>query len=158
LMVEAGVLQQVLPEATNLDRLAGLVALSASVDDARDRVLRLAALLPDAPAALEEIGTRLRLANAERDRIAAALGEPALSPALDPHARRVRLYRAGVQPFRDRALLDWATQADPADTAWRTLAGLPESWPPPRFPLSGKDALAAGMKAGPAMGAALKAA
>jgi poly(A) polymerase len=162
LMVEGAILAQVLPEAAALDRLAGLVAIGDLVAEARDPVLRLAALLPDEPAALDAIGSRLRLSVAERERVTAALAEPPLCPALDERSCHLRLYRAGARVWRDRVLLDWAAAKagavkEPDMPIWQALTELPLRWPPPRFPLSGKDALAAGLKAGPAVGEALRA-
>ncbi len=42
-------------------------------------------------------------------------------------------------------------------SAWRDLYDLPDRWQPPRFPLSGTDALGAGAMRGPAVGTLLKA-
>jgi poly(A) polymerase len=68
LMAETGVLAEILPEASGLGRLEGLVAVAGP-----DPVLRLAALLPGG-AAGADVARRLRLSNAERDRLVAALG------------------------------------------------------------------------------------
>jgi multidrug efflux pump subunit AcrB len=53
---------------------------------------------------------------------------------------------------------DAAEPSDAAPEPWLTLLREAQSWSPPKFPLSGADAAAAGIAAGPAMGAALRAA
>ena len=48
-------------------------------------------------------------------------------------------------------------ETPPPSQAWRDLHHLPDRWKPPRFPLSGTDALGAGAMRGPAVGTLLKA-
>jgi len=149
LMVDAGVLAEILPQAGGLQRFEGLVEIGAG-----DALLRLAALLPDADTAAA-VAQRLRLSNAERDRLIAALAQdgPALHPDQTPQATRRAAYRLG-SAFADRVLLRWA--AAPAEPGWGRMLGLAESWTPPRFPINGEDAVAAGLPRGPRMGAALR--
>ncbi len=47
---------------------------------------------------------------------------------------------------------------DADDTAWRTLADLPRRWTAPEFPLKSADFTQRGVPAGPALGAAMRAA
>ena len=149
LMAESGVLAEILPEATGLSRLEGIVEIAGP-----DAVLRLAALLPDA-AAGAAAARRLRLSNAERDRLIAALGAdgPALRPDLPPAAVRRAIYALGPA-FSDRARLLWAET--PLAAGWRSLIAQAQAWTPPRFPITGGDAAAAGLPRGPRMGAALR--
>ena len=74
LMDAAGVLARILPEAAARGRFERVVAIDLSQALAADPVLRLAALLPDDAAAGLAAARRLRLSNAERDRLEAALG------------------------------------------------------------------------------------
>jgi poly(A) polymerase len=149
LMAGAGVLGEILPEATGLGRLEGLVQVAGP-----DPVLRLAALLPDA-AAGAEAARRLRLSNAERDRLIAALddGGPVLKPDLSATAVRQAVYALGPA-FSDRARLLWADI--PSAAGWDSIIARAEAWTPPRFPITGEDAAAAGLPRGPDMGAALR--
>jgi poly(A) polymerase len=149
LMADAGVLAEILPEAADMNRFDGLVEVAGP-----DAILRLAALLPGA-AAGAEAARRLRLSNAERDRLVAALGDegPDLRPDLAPPALRQAVYRLGPA-FADRARLLWAE--DPGVTAWTGLIARAQGWTPPAFPISGEDAAAAGLPRGPRMGAALR--
>src|SRR5262249_40900058 len=70
LMAAAGVLAVVLPEAQGLGRFDGLVGIETEMLFTEDAELRLAALLPDDPGVARAAAERLRLANAQRDRLA----------------------------------------------------------------------------------------
>ena len=74
-----------------------------------DAELRLAALLPDDPAVAARAALRLRLSNAQRDRLVAALTpDPPLVSWMSPKQARQMVYRTGLQPFLDRVRLSWA--------------------------------------------------
>ncbi|MBC8452091.1 MAG: hypothetical protein H8D70_02600 [Rhodospirillaceae bacterium] len=101
------------------------------------------------------LAERLRLSNAEHKRLFAALGaEPSLD--LDTlEADRARIfYRLGSRIAEDRILLAWA--ANPTATAWREWLEAARIFDVPAFPLSGRDVMAAGVAAGPAVGEALQ--
>lgn len=154
LMAATGVLAVVLPGRLDLARFEGLVRLERDALAENEPLLRLAALLPDDPVAAVATAERLRLSNAERDRLEAALSPPAPSARMSPPELRACLYRLGAQAFRDRAKLAWARDGD---AAWRAVVGLSEAWSPPKFPLGGAEVMAAGVPRGPAVGAALRA-
>ncbi len=159
LMAATGVLAQVLPEAGGLERFDALVEIEAGQLFETEALLRLAALLTQDPGVAPALARRLRLSNAERDRLAAALeAGPALTGAMSPRDVRRAVYRIGAAVFRDRAKLAWASAApgDGALSDWRGLVALAESWPVPLFPLTGADAKAAGAAEGPAVGQALR--
>jgi len=139
LIIEDGVLAAYLPPPFHPDRLAALVAIEPKPDPIR----RLAALLDDGVAAAE----RLRLSNADRDRLVALTGPNPIDPTADAHAQRVALYRLGASLYRDFALFAGAPQ----------LSGLAEAWENPALPVGGGDAKALGLAAGPAVGALLRA-
>jgi hypothetical protein len=42
------------------------------------------------------------------------------------------------------------------DDAWRSLYTLPDRWPVPRFPLTGRDVVGPGVPPGPSVGAMLR--
>jgi poly(A) polymerase len=169
LMRDQGVLRQILPEATNPARLRALVTLEG-VTPARlvvgaDALRRLAALLEDSAEAAAAVAARLRLSNAERDRLVGMIeAAPAVSPDLDPQARRRLLYRLGADRVRDAALLAWAgavaagERADrPGATrqeveAWIGLLETAATWVRPVFPLKGQDVLKLGLEPGPEVG------
>jgi poly(A) polymerase len=158
LMGCTGVLGEVLPAPIDLDRFNGMVAIEEDQLFENDPVLRLAALLPDDQIGATQFAERLRLANAQRDRIAAALGPtPAFKSWMSPREIRRSLYRLGAQAFRDRAKLAWARAERTATTPqWRGMIALGEGWTPPTFPLTGQDVIAAGAPEGPMVGRVLR--
>ena len=104
----------------------------------------------------ERVSGRLKLSNAERERMAAAIGLASglPSPPADREARRL-LYHAGPEAYRDGVALAaaWAgARRDDWIEAWQ----LPERWQAPAFPLAGNDVLAAGSARGPGVGEALR--
>jgi poly(A) polymerase len=155
-MDRAGVLRTVLPEALPLDRFLSLVAIELEHLDHGDAELRLAALMPDNPPGARVTAERLRLSNAQRDRLAEAVHEdPEVQPDMTPEAARRRLYVLGQQTFADRLQLSWAeTGGDPR--ALLALLRLARDWVRPKFPLTGHDAAVAGLAPGPEVGAVLR--
>ncbi|HXA39084.1 MAG TPA: CCA tRNA nucleotidyltransferase [Phenylobacterium sp.] len=158
LMARTGVLGEVLPAPIDLARFEGLVAIEDDQLFENDPLLRLAALLPDDQLGAVRFAEALRLSNAERDRLAAALAPaPALKSWMSPREIRRTLYRLGAQPFRDRAKLAWARAPRTAATPqWRGMIALGEGWSPPPFPLTGEDVIAAGAPKGPMVGQVLR--
>jgi poly(A) polymerase len=154
-MVEAGALEIVLPEARPLDRLNVLVGIERNLGEA-DAELRLAALLPADASSAGATAQRLRLSNAQRERLEAAVPpDPAIGPAMSPAEARARLYVLGARTFEDRLQLAWAERGGEAE-AWQGLLALARSWARPKFPLTGHDAAAAGLNPGPEVGEALR--
>src|SRR3954467_11919010 len=101
---------------------------------------------------------RLRLSNALRERLVEAMARtPRVASWMSPREARRAVFRLGVRAFTDRVKLGWAG-SNRAETAsqWRKLLVLAESWTPPVFPLSGTDAIAAGVPRGPKVGIALR--
>jgi poly(A) polymerase len=130
-MFDAGIWAPVLPEL-RADRLAALAATiatetAAGVAPAWQR--RLAVLLPaDAAAA---VTARLRLSNADRERIAAAV-VPDVMP------RDAMLWRDGAEAVADRLFI--------AGDAVGAMAAL--GWVRPKLPASGRDIIARGVAPG----------
>ena len=158
LMDRVGVLGEILPTPIDLERFEGLVAIEEDQLFETDPLLRLGALLRDDQIGALQCAERLRLSNAERDRLAAALDPtPAFKSWMSPREIRRTLYRLGAQPFRDRAKLAWARAERSATTPqWRGMIALGESWTPPPFPLKGQDVIAAGAPKGPMVGQVLR--
>jgi len=158
LMARSGVLGEVLPAPLDLDRFNAMVALEEDQLFETEPVLRLAALLADDQVGAAQLAERLRLSNAERDRIVAALAPaPVFKSWMSPREIRRSLYRLGAQAFRDRAKLAWARAARTATTPqWRGMIALGEGWSPPPFPLTGEDVISAGVPKGPMVGQVLR--
>lgn len=159
LMLKTGVLELVLPEPINVDRFKGLVEIETDqLFETPEAVLRLASLLPDNQAAAARFCENLRLSNAERDRITAALAtSPRLKSWMSPREIRRAVYREGKAAFRDRAKLAWASSnRSAAAPQWRGMIALAESWPVPQFPVTGDEVLAAGVPRGPMVGRVMR--
>ena len=158
LMAQSGVLGVALPEAGGLSRFDALVKIETEQLFTCDALLRLAALLPADPVVGAASATRLRLSNAQRDRLAAALGaEPRLTSWMSPRETRRAVWRLGADVFCDRAMLAWAASDRPAATPqWRALLPMAQTWPRPTFALTGDDVAAAGVPRGPLIGAVMR--
>ncbi len=158
LMAASGVLGAVLPEAVGLSRFEALVAIETEQLFSRDPLLRLGALLPDDPVVGAACAARLRLSNAQRERLSAMLGtEPALASWISPKEARRLVYRLGAAVFCDRVMLAWAgAERTGAGVQWRALLPIAQTWPRPVFPLSGDEVIAAGVPKGPLVGAVLR--
>ena len=148
MMQADGVLKVLLPEAGGLARLRRLVALEPEADPLR----RLAALIVRDAGAVAE---RLKLSGAQRDRLVAMFVKPAIALNADRTAQRRALFRWGPALYADRVLLAAAAENQPR--AARRLLRLAKAWKRPRFPLRGRDLLAAGVAPGPQVGTLLAA-
>ncbi len=149
-MEKAGILSEILPSRLFLARLERLVAIDTANGFAPDATLRLAALMPGDASAARDLAERLKLSNADRDRLIAATSEIKIGTSQrDAH---VLLYRLGVQQFKDIVFLRWAADEKANAAQWRALFDLAKTWRKPQFPLDGRDAMAAGVKEGPTVG------
>jgi len=158
LMAQTGVLGVALPEADGLARFDALVDIETAQLFSCDPLLRLAALMPNDASVGRAAATRLRLSNAQRDRLEAALGaDPPLTSWMSPRETRRAVWRLGADVFADRALLAWAGSDRPAAaTQWRALLPMARTWPRPTFPLTGEEIIAAGVPEGPLVGAVMR--
>lgn len=158
LMAETGVLSEILPAAPDLARFAALAELEADQLFECEPVLRLAALLPNDQIAAATLAERLRLSNADRERLVAVVSPtPALKSWMSPREIRREIYRVGNAVFRDRAKLAWAAAPGTAAVMqWRGLIALADGWSPPVLPISGADVVKAGVPKGPMVGEVLR--
>ena len=147
-MAETGVLAQVLPQSQPL------ALFEAMCDLTDDPVMRLSALLPADAGAVTEIAGGLRLSNAVRDRLAAAVADgPAVSPMMSDAEARAAIYRLGPRAFEDRLMR--AEAAGRGDGG--RLRALAADWTPHKMPVGGRDLARLGLKPGPETGRVLKA-
>ncbi|HYE48841.1 MAG TPA: CCA tRNA nucleotidyltransferase [Azospirillaceae bacterium] len=151
LMVERGVVAHLLPQAVQVDRLAAVDRLEWMVGEG-DPMLHLAALLPRGELPALEAAERMRLSNAQRDRLL-ALADPKVDvhPDLSIASRRAALQKVGPEVYRDLMLLAAADRGTPAFELLEPLAEA-ASWQVIPFPLRGQDALDRGVPAGPEVG------
>ncbi len=146
-MSDTGVLARIIRAPESLTRFEAMVALS------HDPVLRLSTLLPDDPAAVASTATALRLPNALRDRLTAAVADTT-SPSATGADIRAILYRSGRQATFDRLA---RTQADHLAADLSILTAVVRDWPIPRLPIGGREIARAGITPGPDTGRILKA-
>jgi poly(A) polymerase len=133
LMDRLGIWQAVVPEAAAVSRLAGLPA---------DPVLRLAGTLTGDALAL---ATRLKLSSEDRDRLVRLAATP-LAVGSDTDLRR-------LLADHDKADLIDRTWLDGDATVRQRLSGMVR----PVFRVEGRDVVALGVPAGPAVGGLLRA-
>ena len=158
-MAEAGILGTVLGGVPLLASFENMAKVEAAIGTAPDSARRLGALGVYVMEDAERLSQRLRLSNAEFERLMALEYWWRVRPAAGAHAARVLLYQLGPASFTDRVLVAWSrSDAGAADRDWHELATLPQRWIAPRFPLKAADFLSRGVPKGPAMGAALRAA
>lgn len=141
LMLGAGVLADVLPEARDVASYRALLAAEDAAGVARSAMRGLAALLPADPALAERVARRLKLSKADRTRLVAAADRAtgASLPTL--------LHRFGREGTLDRLLLTGA----PTERVREAMTA-----PLPDFVLKGRDAIALGVEPGPAVSRLLR--
>jgi len=158
-MSEAGLLGAVLGGVPLLASFENVAKIEAACDMAPDAVRRLGALGVLVTEDAERLAQRLRLANAEMDRLLALEMWWRVAPLAGEQAARALLYRLGAQAFSDQVLVAWArSPAGVVDAAWCELASLPQRWTAPVFPLKAADFIRRGIAQGAALGTALRAA
>ena len=158
-MAETGILGAVLGGVPLLASFENMVKVEAAVGIEADAVRRLGALGVYLKEDAERLGQRLRLTNAEAERLAALDSWCRVSPQGSEQAAHALLYQLGPRSFIDRTLVAWSrSEAGAKDGAWHELASLPRRWSAPVFPLKAADFMRRGIAAGPALGAALHAA
>jgi len=156
-MAEAGLLGAVLGGVPLLAGFENVVKAEAAMGVAPSAARRLGALGVLVKEDAERLAERLRLSNAEAERLNALDHWWRVSPSNGDKAAHALLYHVGVQSFIDRVLLAWSrSRAGASDHAWRELASLPGRWTAPSFPLKAADIMSRGIAAGPALGAALR--
>lgn len=144
LMAEDGVLAVLLPEVRRLDRLKALATLEPMPDPLR----RLGAMIDGGADAVAE---RLRLSNAQYDRLVALVVPPiAVDLSGDERAQRRALYHLGADLYRDLVLLRAAENGEGARIV--PLLAFADGWRRVAFPLKGRDVTALGVPAGPEVG------
>lgn len=144
IMAASGILKIILPY-TDEWRVLGRLP--------EDAVMRLCALAKKP----HELKERLRLSNEEAARVDALAGAPQLTPKFRDAERRALLYHLGEALWVDAVHLAWArSPAKLNDAKWQALLELPQRWTIPKFPLTGRDLIDAGLHPGPDMGEGLR--
>lgn len=154
-MYEHGLICEIIGFAPRPGLLRRLVEIERAQGLPPHPMLRLAALGVEVAEDADRFGARLKLSNAERDRLAraATADSHGISPPGDAAAVKATIYRHGAEAARDVLLIAWARAgASPGDPQWRAKVALADTWRAPKLPVSGKDVMALGVAPGPRVG------
>ena len=158
---DAGLLASLIAGQINAPRFGRLAAIEAAFELAPDPLLRLAALCVLVEEDAERLRERLRLSNAETERLAvAARGLAALHDGETPPnlgALRRLLFERRRQGALD-ALTLWHADSGVAPEDWRfaRARAFLVTTPEPTLPITGADVVARGVSHGQRVGATLK--
>ena len=167
-MRQAGVLTKVLPESEKwgIDAIHGLVAAERDLGWAADPMLRLEAIVPPDAARMTALAERLKLSNAEAERLRSWALAPKIEPAgAESELGEEALPRRAAADRRPVAACAWLRRAPGQPRSndalveaggYSRLLKFAEKWTAPKFPLKGADLQAIGMPDGPEMGKLLK--
>ncbi len=166
-MRQAGVLTKVLPESEKwgIDAIHDLVKAEHDLGWEPDPLLRLEAIVPPDAGRMLALGERLKLSNAETDRLSQwALTKPVDSTVSDSefilwlygNFRQASLdhLRHALAAAQRRAVEDDAALIEASGYA--RMLSFAEGWEKPQFPIDGSDLLELGAEKGPKLGALLK--
>ena len=154
-----GILETLLPEASNAEGLQLICALEESKSLSPDPYLRLMAMSTRDELAMARLCKRLKMSNKEKTRLMYWAGDQtSLQPGLPDKETKIAIYTAGQQVAMDRALIRSAGASDPIEAAaWWALYETARDWQRPEFPVTGKDLIAMGIPHGEKLGKALTA-
>ncbi|MFT4000247.1 MAG: CCA tRNA nucleotidyltransferase [Rhizobium sp.] len=162
-MRQIGILTEVLPETEKwgIDAIPGLVATENVLGWPPEPLLRLAAIVPPDAARLAKLAQRLRLSKAEGAYLLAWANTPVVKDDISEAAFDRLLYRHDPSGVSVRVKLALVTARTKAESDFEEMARVARlgkllervaKWKKPAFPISGADALAAGISAGPRVG------
>lgn len=156
LMMEQRVVTHFLPEATNVARLARLVALEEKYHSPGFTMRRLAAVLEVTLQGMTQIAEDLRLSREQSSQLLSFMEPPIeISLHMDEKSVRRAVFIVGNDTLRSLLLLHAAQGDDEGNLP--EIYGWATTFRPPRFPLQGADVLALGVPAGPDVGRVLDA-
>lgn len=159
LMEDSGILEIVTGGVARLADFEALKHLQPDLPEAAAAPVCLAALFGFGADDLERLAERLRLSNAERDRMVVAheAADHVLAAGNRKAAVKALLVDHGAQVAADALVLAGARLQARGEDIGLVLAlrDLLATWPIPVFPVSGRDLLALGFPGGPVLGEAL---
>ena len=147
-MIHTEVVAAILGGATDVKRLERIIAIEQQ-HDIVDPFRRLIAVMT--PPSISEIEERLKLSNAQRDRIGALYQDDRVALLRAGHFGRA-LYGTEKEWILDLAILD-STSEDEIEL-YGLLTFL-KTWEEPKFSLGGDSLMEIGLKPGPIFGALL---
>ena len=150
-MADTGVLEILLPEVNSPRRIMRLAAIEKRFDMQFDAFQRLQSLLEKDTLVASQTSKRLRLSNAESDRLTDWTKAKSVPPKNDLFAW---LYHTGQQTALDQIVSEMTNSPDIDNLL--NVYRIAQTWERPVFPISGADLIAAGMKPGPELGGKLR--
>ncbi|MBZ5758702.1 MULTISPECIES: CCA tRNA nucleotidyltransferase [Rhizobium] len=165
-MRQISVLTDILPETEKwgIDAIPALVSTERALGWSPDPLLRLASIVPPDADRLAKLAIRLRLSKAEAARLTAWAAAPVIDDEISDAAFQRLLYGHGTEGIRTKLKLALAVARGKAEGDFAEMARTARigklldragGWQKPVFPLSGADALKAGIAAGPRVGEVL---
>ena len=150
LMIEAGVMNELLPTKVDPKNLSRLLTFEPKADP----ILRLAALLRSASVDrryIDAVVNRWRLSNKDRERLFTLTREQRVNVLSTIRKGRKDLYRLGEEVYLDLIHLS-AAERDAKMEHLENAKGIIADWTSPVFPLRGKDLIDHGMTPSPGVG------
>lgn len=162
-MRQVGILTEILPETEKwgIDAVPALIATEQALHWTADPMLRLTAIVPPDAARLAKLAERLRLSKAEAAYLQAWANAPLVKDDISEAAFERLLYRHEPSGIAIRLKLALAVARGKAESDFEEMSRSARlgkllervaAWKRPAFPISGADALAAGIPAGPRIG------
>ncbi len=157
-MVDLGLVGLLTGSPPHQELFRHLRSLETVSDAALNASLLLFALVGFAQENIGGITDRLRLSNAEKDRMSEAFrAAGAVHKTATEFDLTRMLYRYGRQASVDGILIAWSRSADSAlDAAWREVFDRASGLPIPSFPVTGADLVSNGIEPGELVGKKLR--
>jgi poly(A) polymerase len=156
-MAESGLVGLALGGVPYIASFIKMTAIEADLGFEANAMRRLGALAVAVKEDAERLAQRLRLSNAEVERLLTLESWWRVKPPIGDQAAHALLYRLGPPSFADHVMLAWSRSgAAASDPAWRDLTSLPRRWAAPAFPFKAADFIRRGVAAGPALGLAIR--
>ncbi|MCF1466708.1 CCA tRNA nucleotidyltransferase [Agrobacterium vitis] len=165
-MRQSGVLTAILPETEKwgIDAIPGLIATQTALNWPPEPLLRLVAMVPNDPERMKGLAERLKLSRAEAEFLQRFASAPKIKDDMADLALDRLLYRQdkpgivaqlklSLAAARAKAEGDTASMA--ASARWFRLLQRAQAFEKPVFPVTGSDAIAAGLAPGPEIGRVL---
>src|SRR6202022_4365316 len=155
-MAEGGLLLPIFGGVAYTGPFAAMIAAERLLGLGPDPGRRLGALAVAVTEDAKGLAARMPLTNAETKTLDSMGHRWWRLAGMDEATARRRLYRLGMDRYRDRLMLAWARAGGDTDSAhWRELATLPERWSAPKFPRRAAGFIAPGIPQSPGFGRVL---
>lgn len=157
-MIRLGIVDRLTDTSPHLEPFRHLRSLEAVCDASLNPSLLLFALIGFSEGSIAAVTDRLRLSNAEKNRMLDAdrASEAAHKSAADDDLT-LMLYRYGRQASIDGTLVAWSRAGDSvSDAQWRKVLNQVTVQPIPTFPVTGADLVSNGIEPGELVGKKLR--